>query len=207
MRTEEQRQQRKIEIMTKCFECFCEHGLAETSMRQLAKAAGVTPSNLYTYFDSFDELVVQCTGYCMAKVEDEFMALAPKDLPDVARFLREVPYWTARNHGKKYRFMYQVYASPKYHEEGKKFFLGVEQRYTDYAKQLEPVIGIPWQILQPLIFSFVRASVHYAMFEEEGYMKSQIRLIGQACLMMYQQYGDGSFDVESFKRNLSASEE
>ncbi len=188
MRTEEQRQQRKQEIMVKCFECFCDNGLAETGMRQLAKAAGITPSNIYTYFDSFDQLVVESTGYCMAKVEDEFMALAPKDLDDVARFLREVPYWTAKNHGKKYRFMYQVYTSPKYREEGKAFFRGVEARYTEYAKQLEPAIGIPWQVLQPLIFSFVRASVHYAMFEEEEYLQSQIRLIGETCLMMYEKY-------------------
>ena len=56
-------------------------------------------------------------------------------------FVREVPYWTAKRHGKKYRLMYQVYTLPKYIEHGKRFFEGVNERYTEYAKQLEPKIG------------------------------------------------------------------
>ena len=33
--------------------------------------------------------------------------------------------------------MYQVYTHPKYIEHGKKFFEGVNERYTEYAKRLE----------------------------------------------------------------------
>lgn len=42
--------------------------------------------------------------------------------------------------------MYQVYTLPKYIEYGKKFFEGVNERYTEYAKQLEPkmVFLIRW---------------------------------------------------------------
>lgn len=58
----------------------------------------------------------------MSKVEDDFMPLAPKDADDLERFIREVPYWTAKKHGKKYRLMYQIYTNPKYREYGKKFF-------------------------------------------------------------------------------------
>ena len=59
--------------------------------------------------------------------------------------MKEISYWTAEKHGEKYRFMYQVYTSPKYREYGKKFFKGVTERYTEYAKSLEPKIGIPWR--------------------------------------------------------------
>ena len=38
--------------------------------------------------------------------------------------------------------MYQIYTHPKYIEHGKKFFEGVNERYTEYAKRLEPKIGI-----------------------------------------------------------------
>ena len=73
------------------------------------------------------------------------MEMAPTDPKDVVRFVKGgVPYWTAKKHGKKYRLMYQIYTHPKYIEHGKKFFEGCQRAlYTEYAKRLEPKIGIP----------------------------------------------------------------
>lgn len=188
MGVSEQHQRRKLEIMEQCFDCYCENGIASTGLKALAKACHMTTGNMYVYFDSLDQLIIQSTAHCMAKVEDEFMALSPKDPADIKRFLEEVPYWTAKKHGKKYRFMYQVYTSPKYLAYGKEFFKGVEQRYTEYAKQLELRLGIPWQIIQPMIFTFVRASVHYALFEDEDYLKPQMDMLWQMCSMLKEKY-------------------
>ena len=105
------------------------------------------------------------------------MAKAPTDPADIQRFIAEVPYWTAEKHGKKYRLMYQIYTHPKYRECGKKFFEGVNERYTEYAKSLEPKLGIPYEKLTPLIFILIRACVHYALFEDEFYLKSQIEVL------------------------------
>lgn len=190
MRKPEYHEEKKIEIMENAFRQYCETGLHSTGIQAVAVACGLTRAALYTYFEGVDDLILQSTAYCMAKVEDEFMALSPKSVEDIARFINEIPYWTAKNHGKKYRFMYQVYTSPKYLEHGKAFFKGVEERYTEYAKQLEPRLGIPWQVIQPLIFIFVRASVHYALFEDEGYLKPQMELLKQTCLMMKEKYSD-----------------
>ena len=124
----------------------------------------------------------------MAKVEDEFMEKAPTDPKDIARFLQEVPYWTAKEHGKKYRLMYQVYTHPKYIEQGKKFFEGVNERYTAYAKRLEDAIGIPYTVITPLIFIFVRASLHYAMFEDEYYLQAQMEILKQGVTLFIERY-------------------
>ena len=140
--TEEQHNARKREMMEKCFECYAENGLTGTGIKALAKACGCTTGNLYSYFSSVDELIIESTAYCMEKVEDDFMEMAPTDAKDVVRFVKEVPYWTAKKHGKKYRLMYQIYTHPKYIEHGKKFFEGVNERYTEYAKRLEPKITI-----------------------------------------------------------------
>ena len=177
MVSEYSREQKKISIMEKCFECYAENGLTGTGIKMLAKACGCTPGNLYLYFKNLDELIIESTAYCMSKVEDDFMAKAPTDAKDVMRFIEEIPYWTAEKHGKKYRLMYQVYTHPKYIEYGKKFFEGVNERYTEYAKRLEPKIGIPYTMTTPLIFIFIRACVHYAMFEDEYYLKSQLKIL------------------------------
>ena len=159
MKTERQHNERKTEIMERCFECYAENGFTGTGTKALAAACGCTTGNLYAYFKNLDELIIESTAHCMAKVEDDFMAKAPTDAEDVMRFIEEIPYWTAKKHGKKYRLMYQVYTHPKYIEYGKKFFEGVDKRYTEYAKLLEPKLGIPCDVLTPLIFILVRACV------------------------------------------------
>ncbi len=166
--------------MDKCFDCYAEHGLGNVGIKALGKACGIASGSLYTYFDDLDDLIVQSTAYVMSKVEDDFMSIAPRSADEVAKFIDEVPYWTAQKHGKKYRLMYQVYTNPKYIEEGKKFFDGVNERYTEYAKELEPKIGISHTMITPLIFILIRACVHYAMFDDEYYLNSQIDVLKKA---------------------------
>lgn len=195
--TKEQFESKKIEYMKKCYECFAEKGLHGTGIRALGKYCGCNPAVLYTYFKSLDDLIVQSTEYCMSKVEDDFMLVAPKSADDIERFIDEVPYWTAKKHGKKYRLMYQVYTHPKYWEYGRKFFAGVDQRYSDYAKQLEKQIEIPTEILRPMIFTFVRASVHYALFEDKFYLQEQMRLLKQSIDLFREKYNGKTLKHES----------
>ena len=138
--------------------------------------------------DYGDDLIVQSTAYCMEKVEEDFMAKAPTDPQDLMRFIDEIPYWTARQHGKKYRLMYQVYTHPKYIRYGKQFFEGVNRRYTEYAKSLEPKLAIPYTTITPLIFSLIQTCVHYAMFEDEYYLQSQLEALKQAIRLLMTQY-------------------
>lgn len=177
MKKSEYKEEKKKEIMEKCFECYCDNGLRDTGIKELGKYCNMTSANLYAYFDNVDDLILQSTAYCMAKVEDEFMALAPENPNDILRFIDEIPYWTAKHHGKKYRLMYQVYTHPKYAESGKAFVHGVSERYTQYAAELSPKLGIPANVLSGFIFIFVRAAVHYALFEDEYYMKMQMEAL------------------------------
>ena len=190
MRTvnEEARRAKQIEMMEKCFEGFSEMGLHGTGIRALARYCGCGTAKIYTYFENLDDLIIQSTEYCMSKVEEDFMSKAPTDVEDLWRFIDEIPYWTAEKHGKKYRLMYQVYTHPKYREYGKQFFAGVDARYTEYAKYLEDKLGIPYQKLTPLMFILIRACVHYALFEDEFYLKSQIDVLKEALELFFLKY-------------------
>lgn len=179
---------KKHDIMEKCYECYAEHGLGSVGIKTLAKACGISSGSLYTYFNDLDDLIIQSTEYCMSKVEDDFMAKAPVSVPDLWRFIEEIPYWTAEKHGAKYRLMYQVYTHPKYRQYGQKFFAGVDQRYTEYAKLLEGKLGIPYQKLTPLIFILIRACVHFALFEDEFYLKSQIAVLKESLELFVMKY-------------------
>lgn len=171
------KEKKKKEIMEKCFECYCENGFRDTGIKELGRCCSMTSANLYSYFKNIDDLIIQSTAYCMAKVEDDFMAIAPKNSEEVLEYVENVAKWTAEKHGKKYRMMYQVYTHPKYIEHGKAFFDGVCKRYSEYAKELSPKIGIPQDILTGFIFIMVRASVHYALFNDEYYLKMQMEAL------------------------------
>lgn len=180
--------QKKNELMEMCFECYAEHGLNNVGVKGLSEYCGVSAANLYGYFRDLDDLIVQATEHCMSKVEDDFMNLAPKNAADIERFLDEVPYWTAERHGKKYRLMYQIYTNPKYREHGKKFFEGVNKRYSAYAEKLAAVLHISADLLRPMIFVFVRACVHFALYEDEFYLNEQLRFLKQSVALIYEKY-------------------
>ena len=174
--------------MEKCFDCFAEYGLHGTGIRALGAHCGGTSTMLYTYFKNLDDIIIQSTEYCMRKVEDEVMAKAPADVKDLWRFIDEIPYWTAEKHGKIYRLMYQVYTHPKYREYGQKFFSDVDRRYTEYAKGLGGKLGIPYQKLATLILILIRAGVHYALFEDEFYLQSQIEVLKETLELFIMKY-------------------
>lgn len=182
---EEQHKKRKIEIMEKSFECYAKYGLHNVGIKGLGKYCNMASGVIYNYFETLDDLIIQATEYCMSKVEDEFMNKAPTNPHEIEKYIDEIPYWTAKNHGAKYRLMYQVYTSPKYHEDEKKFFEGVNKRYDEYAKILECQIKISADILRPMIFTFIRACVHYALFEDEVYLKDQISLLKRIITIYY----------------------
>ena len=194
---EEARRAKTIEIMEKCFDCYAENGFTSVGVKAIADACGCSVANLYQYFDNLDDLIVKSTEYCMSKVEDDFMAKAPANAEDLWRFIDEIPYWTAQKHGKKYRLMYQVYTHPKYREYGRKFFAGVDKRYPEYAKQLEGKLGIPYQKLTGLIYILIRASVHYALFEDEFYLQSQIAVLKESIGLFTEKYRSGAWLTEN----------
>ena len=193
MRTvnEKARRAKKIDLMEKCFDCCADRGLYGTGIKAIAEACNCNVASFYQYFDNLDDLIVKSTEYCMSKVEEEFLAKAPTDVEGLWKFIDEIPYWTAEKHGKKYRLMYQIYTHPKYRKYGQEFFDGVTVRYTEYAKSLEGKLGIPYQKLTPLIFILVRACVHYALFENEFYLKSQIEVLKETLEMFIEKYGRG----------------
>lgn len=189
---ENRNEERGRELLEVCFDTFCRYGLENTSMQKLSEACGVTNAALVYYFGSKDNIVIESTALCMAKVEDDFMVRAPQSFDDIERFLREMPYVTAELHGAKYRFMYQVYSSPKYIEHGREFFKGVNVRYRRYAEILSGKLGLPVDFIQGMIYIFVRACVHYAMFGDEEYLNLQLQAIRTSLAMCIKGLGSDS---------------
>lgn len=190
MRTTAKRDQKRIELMEKSFECYCENGLSETGIKALAKACDMTAPNFYSYFENLDELIIEATAHCMTKIELEFMSLAPRSADEIFEFIDKMPEYNAEHYGKQYRFMYQVYTTPKFLEHGKKFYQDTMQRYTEYSKELGPKLGIPWQVVQGMVILFAQATIQYALFEEKKYLEAQKITLKNMALVVREKYKD-----------------
>jgi len=57
-RTEEEQKKRRKEIRDEAVKLFYKKGFPETSMREIAEAAGVGKSTLYDYFQTKDEILI-----------------------------------------------------------------------------------------------------------------------------------------------------
>ena len=86
--------------------------------------------------------------------------------------------------------------SPEIQGIRQEILAGADKRYTEYAKSLEPKLGIPYEKLTPLIFILVRACVHYALFEDEFYLKSQIEVLKEALELFITKYNPKSATKE-----------
>jgi AcrR family transcriptional regulator len=73
--TEEEQSRRRHEIFAAVVHLFLEKGFNETSMREIAKAAGMGKSSLYDYFKTKDEILL---WYFEDEIED--MTLVARDI-------------------------------------------------------------------------------------------------------------------------------
>lgn len=83
--TEEQQARRQREIFEAAVHLFLEKGFAETSMREIAQAAGVGKSTLYDYFQTKDDILVTYfldETYTISRQAEAINAL---DLPAVEK--------------------------------------------------------------------------------------------------------------------------
>ncbi len=87
--TEEEQSRRRKEIFNASVHLFLEKGFNETSMREIAEAAGVGKSTLYDYFKSKDEILISYFENELSKITTRAIEIAQKNL-SVAEKLREI---------------------------------------------------------------------------------------------------------------------
>jgi len=87
--TEEEQQRRSKEIFDASVHLFLEKGFNETSMREIAEAAGVGKSTLYDYFKSKDEILISYFEDEIQKIIEHAKKIVEQDL-SVSEKLRQI---------------------------------------------------------------------------------------------------------------------
>ena len=87
--TEEEQFRRRKEIFDASVHLFLDKGFNETSMREIAKAAGVGKSTLYDYFNSKDEILISYFEDEIQKITARAQQINQQDL-SVSEKLRQI---------------------------------------------------------------------------------------------------------------------
>ena len=78
--TNEEQERRRKEIFDASVHLFLEKGFNETSMREIAKAAGVGKSTLYDYFKTKDDILISYFENEIQKITENAMNINEQDL-------------------------------------------------------------------------------------------------------------------------------
>jgi AcrR family transcriptional regulator len=76
---------RREQILLECVAAIAENGFAATSMREIAKRAGVSLGTLVHHFPSKDELVLECLNHVWTAWASEAERILSSDGPALAR--------------------------------------------------------------------------------------------------------------------------
>ncbi len=83
--TEEELDRRRHEIFAASVHLFLEKGFQETSMQEIAQAAGMGKSSLYDYFQTKDEILVSVVEDEVFDLTEQAKVIASQDLPAAER--------------------------------------------------------------------------------------------------------------------------
>ena len=106
-----------------------EIGFAESSVSKIAKAAGVSPATIYTYFENKDDLIMMTYKDIMGKLSANFFVGLHDDLPvkDALHLVWRNIHSSISSHREEYLFTEQFSRSPYIQnidlETHKRFFL------------------------------------------------------------------------------------
>jgi AcrR family transcriptional regulator len=86
--TEEEQEIRRREIFAASLHLFLEKGFTETSMREIAAAAGIGKSTLYDYYTSKDEILVSYFEGEIKKITEGAQKIVQQDLNNSEKLMR-----------------------------------------------------------------------------------------------------------------------
>ena len=98
--TEEEQTRRRQEIFDASVHLFVEKGFAETSMREIAVAAGIGKATLYDYFKTKDDILLSFFEREVRTLADRAAVIACQELPIAEKLRRimrmQLDYWLPR---------------------------------------------------------------------------------------------------------------
>ncbi len=154
---------KKNHIIEKCYECFVKNGIENTTTRDFCVAASVNANTLYYYFESKNQILIECVNYGYRQLESAlFDALKEFDKSSFDIFPRLTKI--GLDYAPKMRFLHQAVSSPTYEEHREAQFKKVNAFYDRLGMELAERFDCPYEIIKDYIYEIMTLLSYYSLW-------------------------------------------
>lgn len=164
------------EILEISFKYLTEHGLENTSIRDLAKETDMSLGSIYYWFDDKEDLVVNSVKYGLIKSSTRIFREAFDEINDFNRFIDRVMELVVEEQS-SLRLVYQAATSPTFGDRIRKNAEPLNDTYSGYIDLLSKIIGAPFEEIKPLVYIFIATVLDFVVWDDYDFSKGQLQYV------------------------------
>ncbi len=164
------------EVLETSFDYLTEHGLENTSIRDLSTGTGMSLGSIYYWFSSKEDIVVSAAEYGLAKAAGALFEYAFDTMHELDIFTENF-LDVVKKHQSALRIVYQVTTSPVYGARIRKKAEGINVEYEKYIEKLSKIVKIPYDELRPIVFLFIATILDFVVWDDYDFSKSQLNYL------------------------------
>jgi len=164
------------EILEISFRYLTEHGLENTSIRDIAGETEMSLGSIYYWFESKDDLIINAVKYGLAKSSSKIFKNSFETIETLESFLANVMNLVTEEQ-KSLRIVFQAATSPTYGSAIRDSSTTINGTYDEYIEHLSQVTGVQYDELRPIVYLFIATILDYVVWDDYAFSKSQIEYI------------------------------
>ena len=161
------------EFLDTSFKYLAEHGLENTSIRDLCKGIGISSGSLYYWFDGKEDVYINAAKYGLTKDVECIFSGAYLAMDDVDNLFSKV-LKEAEKYKKELRLIYQIATSPVYGERMRKEADNLAGTYETYIRTLAEKLNVSMEDMAPVVFMFISIMLDFVIWDDHFVSKMQI---------------------------------
>jgi AcrR family transcriptional regulator len=154
---------KKDNIIEKSYECFVKNGIENTTTRDFCAAANINANTLYYYFNSKNDILIECVNYGYRQLECAlFDALKEFDESSFDIFPKLTKI--GLDYAPQMRFLHQAVSSPAYEEYREDQFNKVNAFYDRLGKELAERFECPYDLIKDYIYEIMTLLSYFSLW-------------------------------------------
>ena len=171
-------QQRQM-VLKQCFEYLIEHGIENTSIRDLQQVTGLSSSSIYYWFNDKYTLIVSAVEYGLEQIAKGIFREAIESINDFGKFMERLPY-IILDYRKQLRIVIQIATSPQYSKALKEISLSLALFYDSFSEELASKMKADKEKARALVYLAVSTVIHMVVFGDVEVAKMELESISDS---------------------------
>lgn len=164
------------EILDISFGYLKEHGLENTSIRDLAQETGMSLGSIYYWFESKDDLIINSIKYGLSKSSLRIFNHAFDTIGNLEMFIENIMN-IINEEQKSLRIVFQAATSPIYGDIIRKNAQPLNSSYDECIEILANNINASYEEVKPVVYLFVATVLDYVVWDDYEFSKSQLEYL------------------------------